>query len=68
MDNAMEKVDISKLMEVIMMEILSIIRLMDMGDMKVLMGLSMKGNGKITCLMEQVKLYIQMDKNIVDSF
>ena len=41
---------------------------MAMEDIKALMDISMKGNGRTTYLMEWARLYIQMDQSIVDNF
>ena len=48
-------------MEVIIRGKLRIMKLMGMANIMILMGISMKGNGKIICLMVQAKLYTRME-------
>ena len=67
MGTAMEREDTSKLMEATIKAIFLIMKLMAMGNMKVI-ALNMKANGNKIYLMGKDKLYILMDRDIGDNF
>ena len=67
METAMGREDIWKLMEATIKAIFLIMKLMAMGNMKVI-ALNMKANGNKIYLMGKDKLCILMDRDIGDNF
>jgi hypothetical protein len=61
MGDVRERGGLLRRMEVIIRGKLRIMKLMGMANIMILMGISMKGNGKIICLMVQAKLYTRME-------
>lgn len=68
MDDAKEKVDLSRQMEVIMRGILKIMLQMAMGFMLVRKDLDIKDNGKIMCPMVLGRPVIQMVPDMLVNF
>mgnify|MGYP003480233347 CR=1 FL=1 len=61
MGDVRERGGLLRRMEVIIRGKLRIMKLMGMANIMILMGISMKGNGKIICLMARAKLFTRME-------